>query len=269
MKYFNLAIVYFLLINISSCAQESRYVAFFRDTDAYELAKAVEKGDLEAVEKLIEQDINLLNVTNPVTGSNVLVLAMQVEQFEVFKRLLELGANPNFINPYTKHSILIDAIRPFGSQFEWRIEPKYVELLLEYGADPNYAIENDFTNEKQWYIMATSPLMEASKLDLNIVKLLVRYGADPYKRLGEKKLTPFGEAVMACKFDIIDYYIDTLGVDVMQPLMVRSRDSLFVQDYIKKFMAYKKGSEGYEKKQELVKKLESRGVDFKNYKYKL
>lgn len=234
----------------------------------------------------------MLGITDTVTGANVLALALELEQFEAFKKLLELGADPNSINPYSRYSILMKAIQPFGNQFEWHREHQYAELLLEYGADPNYAVEDDFTNQKKRHVSASSPLMRASRLDLHLVKLLIQKGADPTKKLGQKQLTPFGEALDAAKFDIIEYYIDTLGVDVKQPLSVVLRKpgnetvTYFIQDYVvNKFTKAKLAGDNAEverlkqeyegieqanqERWELIKKLESKGVDFKNYPYKL
>jgi hypothetical protein len=276
-----------LIVCLISCSNEkySKNTEFFKGTEAYRLAKAVEDDNLEIIEELAKHDSTLLEVPNPTTGSNVLVLAIEIERFVSFKRLLELGANPNFINPLTKHSVLIDAIKPFGNQTEWRKESQYVKLLLDYGADPNYAIENEFTNKKQRHISATSPLVKASSLDLGIVKMLLNKGADPYKKLGEAQITPFSKAVSGLKIDIITYYIDSLKINVHQPMGVRNNDSLFIQDYIvNKFSIaklkgdsveldkLKKENKGIEdanqERWELIIKLESLGVDFKNYDYK-
>ena len=189
---------------LESCSQkDSSYVSYLKSTPVYELAKAVEKGNLQKIERLVYEDSTLLEVTEPEYGSNVLVLCLYVEEFDSFKKLLELGADHNFINPFDKHSVLIDAIVPFGSSFEWIEDNRYVELLLEYGADPNYAIENDFTNDKGRYVMATSPLMRAADLNLDVVKTLIKFGADPYRKLVDNLLTPFGEALEATKFNII------------------------------------------------------------------
>lgn len=258
---------FFMLLGVVGCGQDSRNVAFFKDTEAYELAKAVEKEDLKEIEILIKENPKLLDITNPVSGSNILALCLYVEKFESFKKLLELGANPNFINPYTKYSILIDACKPFGSSLEWIKDNRYVELLLQYGANPNYAVQEEFTNEKGIHISATSPLIRASSLDLNLVKLLIKNKADYKKRVrGE---SPFAQAIFSAKSDMIYYYIDTLKVDIHEPMRIRDSDSLFIQDYIKKFMAYQEDSEGYNQKQKLIKYLESKGVDFRNYIYKL
>jgi hypothetical protein len=116
--------------------------------------------------------------------------------------------------------------------------------------------------------MAASPLMEASTLDLEMVKLLIKAGADPYKKLKQNQETPFANSVSSGNYDILNYFIDSLKVDVKQPMRVRKNDSLYIQDYIEKFMGYKEGTEGDKKKQQLIQKLESMGVDFKNYSYK-
>ena len=279
----HLRIILILLLPLYLCMEscgkkDSRYVAFFKETPAYELAKAVEEADLRKIEKLVKRDSTLLEVTEPEYGSNVLVLCLYVEEFDSFKKLLELGADHNFINPYDKHSVLIDAIVPFGSSFEWIEDNRYTELLLEYGADPDYAVEDSFTNEKGRYVMATSPLMRASDLNLDLVKTLIKYGADPYRKLGKNQQTPFGEALEATKVNIIYYFIDTLKVDVHQPLYIRSKDSLFIQDFIvtklmlENIRAKQAGKEidiGRDKERwDLIKYLESKGVDFVNYKYK-
>ncbi len=285
MKYFQIITVCLLFIGFSSCAQENRYVAAFKDTKAYSLAQAVEREDIVGIERLVRRDTTLLEFTNSVHGSNVLVLSINLEKYKSFKKLLELGANPNFVNPFTLHSVLIDAIQPFGSQFEWRIDNRYIELLLQYGADPNYAVENDFVNRKGNNIMATSPIMEASGLDLNTLKLLVHYGAKPHK-ISNKSIHPLTRALEFKKIDVINYYIDSLNEDVKKPMRFRGSDSLFIQDYLaNKFIKarlkddkpelerLKKQNKDIEEANEelwlLILKLERMGVDFKHYNYKL
>lgn len=249
----------------TGCAQTSRSVALFKDTEAYELTKAVEKNNLRRIEALVKENPTLLEVTSE-SGSNVLALSVHVENFQSFKKLLELGADPNFTNPYTKYSILMESIQPYGNSMEWVKDSRFAQLLLHYGVEPNYAVEAEFTSEKGNHVLATSPLLRASRLNLDMVKLLIAHNADYNRRVGGK--TPFSEAVSSRKFEIIDYYIDSLKVDVHQPMRVRSSDNLYIQDYLNSYMNYGEEPEGYRKKMELIEKLESRGLDFKNYKYK-
>lgn len=292
MKARQLIIFYLLSLSLSSCAQDSSYLDAFKGTKAYELAVAVAEEDLSEIEKLVKEDSTLLEFANPVNGSNVLELSIDIESYKSFKKLLQLGANPNYINPKTNYSILINAIRPFGSQFEWKTDNRYVEELLRYGADPNYAVEEDFTNEKGYRIRATSPLIEASKLNVEAVKLLIAHGANPNKRLAENQATGFSVAVRRGKIDVINYYLDSLGVNVHQPMSIVNRKpknekvKYFIQDYIvNKFTKarlmgdtaeierLKQENEGIEEANEelwqLIQKLEDMGVDFKNYDYKL
>ena len=291
MKHYQLIVLYLLSLSLSSCAQDDRYVDAFKDTKVYELAKAVAREDLKDIERIVKKELTLMEFTESTYGSNVLVLSVNIESFKSFEKLLELGSNPNFINPYTKYSVLIKSIQPFGSQFEWRKDNRYIELLLKYGADPNYAVENDFTNEKEHRIQAKSPLMEASTLDLEAVKILIENGADPHKKFDDQS-TGFTKAVRRGKIEIMNYYIDSLKVDVHQPMRIVIRKpkndkvTYYIQDYIvNKFtkarlmgdtdemLKFKREYEGIEEANEelwqFIKKLEGMGVDFKNYDYKL
>ena len=290
MRSLHLYLLIVQIFTLSCCVQDSKYMDAFRGR-SYALASAVEREDLNEIEKLVEEDSTLLEFANPVYGSNVLVLSIKIEKYKSFKKLLELGANPNFINPYTKYSVLIDAIQPFGSQFEWRIDNRYLEELLKYGADPNYAVEEDFTNEKGHRIRAKSPLTEASTLDLETVKTLIDNGANPNKKLADQS-TGFARAARRGKIDILNYYIDSLQTDVFQPMRVLTRKPsnkkvvYYIQDFlVNKFTKarlmgdvaemerFKNQHEGIEEANEelwqLIQKLESMGVDFKNYDYKL
>ena len=264
-----------------SCGQKvNRNVDFFKNTKTYGLAKAVQKGELQTIERLVKQDPALLELPNPVSGSNVLVLCLYVEKFESFKKLLELGANPNFINPYSKYSVLIQSCKPFGSAFEWIKDNRYAELLLQYGADPNYAVEEEFTNEQGIHFYATSPLMKASSLNLDLVKMLIKYGADYNKKLGSSKSIPFSASVESAQYDIIYYFIDSLGVDVHQPMSTviqmpdKKKVIFYIQDYIMTKLMYEKLRDSKvdieidKKRWELIQYLETKGVDFMNYDYK-
>lgn len=280
-----------LCLSLTSCGQESKNVNFFKDTEAYKLAQAVEKEDLNEIEKLVKGSPELLNITNETSGSNVLSLALTLENFEAFKKLLELGANPNFVNPYSKRSVLIEACKFYWKHKSYTIDLRYIKLLLQYGADSNYAVEKDLTDEKGRSYMATSPLMEASRLDLEMVRLLIKAGADPYKKLEQNQKTPFANSVLSGNYDISNYFIDTLKVDIKQPMSVLIQQpsnkvvEFYIQDYVvNKFLEAKltgnkaeienlksenpKIEEANQSGWEFIQKLEGMGVDFKNYCYK-
>jgi|SRR5690625_3306336 len=288
MKRFNYITTILLIfcLNLSACSQTTgnRNVDFFKDTKAYELAKAVYDSDLDKIEKLVKADTTLLSFSNPTSGSNVLFLAIYTERYEALKKLIELGGNPNSINPINNYSLLMESIRPFGTQFEWRQEHQYAILLLENGADPNYTVEKDFVNEKGHTVMASNPVMKASRENLDILKILLKYGTNHKIRIEGK--SPFSNAVQSGNVDIINYYIDSLKVNVHEPMQIRSNDSLYIQDYIvNKYCFAKirndtlelerlrksnnKIDEANKERWELIMKLSKMGVDFENYDYKL
>ncbi len=122
--------------------------------------------------------------------------------------------------------------------------------------------------------------MEASSLNLDLVKMLIKYGADYNKKIGSHE-TPFSEAVDSAKNDIIYYFIDTLGVDVNQPMSTvvqkpaNKEVTFYIQDYIMTNLMYRKlrnskvDIEIDRERWELIQYLETKGVDFKNYNYRV
>lgn len=287
-----LILIIIVCLFLVSCEQHNKNVSFFKKTEAYDLAKNVENEDLDKIEKLVKENPKLLELKENVSGSNVLSLALTIENFKSFNKLLELGANPNFINPYSKRSILIDACDFYWKPKPYTIDLRYIKLLLEKGADPNYVVEYDFIDDERNNHMATSPLHEASSLDLKMVKLLIKAGAFPNQKLKQNQRTPFSNSVSFGKYDISNYFIDSLKVNIHEPMAVIMQNNsnevveLYIQDeVVNKFTLAKiKGDkkaienlkENYKKIEEdnserwmFIQKLENLGVDFKNYKFKM
>ena len=287
----NLLLVLCLCFSLMGCGQENKSVGYFKDTDAYKLAQAVGKNDTVEIRKIVERFPKFLEITNPITGSNVLGLAVILENYEAFKTLIDLGANPNFVNPLTKRSVLIDATKFYWKPEPYSIDLRFMDLLLQKGANPNYVLEKDFTNEKGICQRATSAIHQASGLDLDMVKLLIRYGADPYHKLEQYKHPPFYNSLLGSEFDISNYFIDSLKVNIKEPIFIVLQEpenkvvEYYLQDEIvtKYTKAKLKGDtptierlekenpeigEASQERWKFIKKLESMGVDFKNYEYK-
>jgi hypothetical protein len=292
-KTFLLFSIFFIKLSVFSQSDSVRCVLRFEGTIAYDLAAAVEKNDTLEIKKIIEKDKRLLEVTNPASGANALALAVKLENYEAFKVLIDLGANPNFINALTKRSVLIDACKFYWKPNPYTIDLRFIELLLQKGADPNYAIEKNFVNEKGNRNFATSAIHKASKLDLGMVKLLIEYGADPYKKLEQYQNSPFYEALTGFgnKIEICNYFIDSLGVNIKEPLAVFEINDtkevrvLYIQDaVVNNFLLAKVQDnsaalenlksenpnieKGNEESWEFIQTLKLLGVDFKNYQYK-
>jgi len=268
-----LASIVSILLGLSNCEDSSdRVLDFYKGTKAYPLAKAVAKGDTEEIEELVKEDSSLLRYDNPKIGINVLFLAVYKKQYGSLKKLLELGGDANSIDNLSKYSLLIETIESFSSKDDWKEGKKYLDLLFEYKANPNYIV-NDFVSNKGISYIGKSPISEASQTHLTLFKYLLSKNADHKIRVDNE--LPFGNALSSRNFEIIYYYIDTLKVDVNEPINIiiqkpyDNKVTLYIQDYLNQYMNYIEGTESDKKKQVLIKKLESMGVDFKNYEYKL
>src|SRR5690606_21547258 len=99
------------------------------------------------------------------------------------------------------------------------------ELLLKYGADPNYKVDSSFTNKKGYNVYYNSPMKEAVSMNLDYVKLLLKYGADYKQKVNDNPI--FYYAVRWGDFDIINYFVDSLKVDVFQVLDIYGDDTLY------------------------------------------
>lgn len=151
-------------------------IMIFKDTPAWDLAKAVDKENLSKIKRIIEKDSTLLDYQEPRYGMTVLMRAIATEKYNSTKALLQLGANPNS-KAYSGLTVLSYAV-----SFSWydrraNQNPRFVKLLLEYGADPNVpyptrTVEAVGYTIQYWY----SPLMDATGIEK--AKLLVEYGAD-------------------------------------------------------------------------------------------
>ncbi len=265
-----------------------RHVAYFTPTKAYGLAKAIAAENEGRIEKIVLQDPNILYVTEPDFGMNALQLSVEIWKVNSMNKLLALGADPNFVNPIDSSTALLSAI---SFKENWDIDLQFMQTLLDYGANPNYSIENAF-DSKNGGQRPSSPLYEASGFNFEAVKILLDYGANPYHKLGFSRRTPFSNAVRQSKFEIINYFIDTLKVNVHEPMsrvIQKPSDKLvvfYIQDYI--INKYTKAKimnntielrrlekeipgirEANKERWDIIEKLKGMGVDFKNYQYVL
>ena len=124
-----------------------------------------------------------------------------------------------------------------------------------------------------------------------MVKLLIKYGADPYRKLEQYQNPPFYHTLSGTEFDISNYFIDSLKVNINEPLAVfeiegtKEKNVVYIQDVVvNKFLKAKlqgntaemerlksenpKIEAANQKGWEFIQKLERMGIDFKNFQYK-
>jgi ankyrin repeat protein len=241
----------FLFISIFSCDKNSSEI---KD----QLKEAIETSDLEKIESIIKSNPNQLNTK--IFKLNPLEYSIVNDHFASFNKLIQLGADVNYVGN-EKQSILLTSLRYYPDSSGLKIKPKYIKKLLKSGANPNYLIQNGFTNKNGGYVIPISPICKASTMSLKIVKMLIHYGADYLEPAGGD--TPLGFAVKARNFDIVYYYIETLKVDLNKPVAIinmKYQDEIktyYIKDYIKKYMKFTNGSSSYIKTDNLINKINS------------
>jgi ankyrin repeat protein len=159
------------------------------------LLLAARDGHVEAVKVLLDDGADIDQVSAG-DGSSPLVLSLLNGQFDLAMVLIERGANPNLATS-------TDGISPLFATFQaqWALKnlsqpgPKAQEIaktehlevlsaLLEAGADPNVRLESHLRDWEQQRlgvdVKGATPFWRATfAQDLDAMKLLVAYGADP------------------------------------------------------------------------------------------
>ena len=166
----------------------------FPDEDARALAKAAGKGKVKKVEELIKSGINV--DVKGTKGATPLFWAMA--NYKGFKKLLELGADPNIV--YGDGNTVINmAVRLKDRRF--------LEALLEHGANPNLKI----ASIGKWKSFESTPIFHALSQGKDRVDLLLNYGAD-INAQDSFGTTPVMTAAGRAEFEMAQYLLE-MGAD--------------------------------------------------------
>jgi len=137
----NLSIVLLLVMMLSGlygCKMNEKEefkvinINIYKDTIAWDLAKAVNSQNIAKIKKIATESPNLLNFQDPKYQTTLLVWAVGTEKYKSAEALLKFGSDPNIISGYVGGTALY-----LASGFSWidnqaKKDPKYVKLLLEY-----------------------------------------------------------------------------------------------------------------------------------------
>jgi ankyrin repeat protein len=158
------------------------------------LLYAARDNQFDAVKVLVEAGADV-NIVSAGDQTSPIVMAIENGHYTVAKYLLEHGAKPNLANEFGLAALYatIDAQwaptgwapNPISAQ-EKVTHLELMEALLKAGADPNQKLERKLwfrplTHDQQWVGTAGStPFWRAAAgTDVNAMRLLVKYGADP------------------------------------------------------------------------------------------
>lgn len=150
---------------------------------------AVREGDLPSVKILVEHGANVNQVSE--FGWTPLLTATQNRYYKLASYLIEQGANTNIANDggWNPLYIATDNRNIEGGDYPTRKPDMkhldYIKLLLKEGANPNLRMQSStetrtiFTHQWLDEAGATPFLRAAQSSDLELMQLLLEYGADP------------------------------------------------------------------------------------------
>jgi ankyrin repeat protein len=164
------------------------------------LAFAAREGDIESAGALLDAGADINQTTE--YGWSPLLIAVNNRNYQLAEMLIERGADVNLANKggWTPLYLATDNRNIEGGDYP---VPKpdmdhleLVELLLQKGADPNRQIrDNTLTRTiftMQWFLEdgATPFIRAAQSSDTTLMRLLLKYGADP------RMATTFGDTAL-------------------------------------------------------------------------
>jgi len=148
---------------------------------------AVSKKDLRSIKILLNKG------ADPNLDHSVLFEAVNLNQIDIVKLLLEFKANPDGKNPFSTNNV-----RPIYHAYKFK-QYEIAELLLIYGANPNYSDDS------------TSELLPSavSRNDEIMFNQLIKYGAD----VSINNYSAVTMAITYNRFNMI-FQLLSLGVDL-------------------------------------------------------
>jgi ankyrin repeat protein len=177
----------------------------FPDRQARDLAEAAGKGNIGKVEELVKQGVNVNSRGKH--NATPLFWAIRNNNIDGFKKLLELGANPNLIiNSSNKDQKTINAAG--GEKNVIHIAAKlndeaFLVAALQYGGNPN-VVTGDFQE---------TPLFDAVMNVHNDKALIILLNAGANINFKDSfGATPVMQAVYITRFDLV-YELLNKGAD--------------------------------------------------------
>lgn len=178
-------------------------IKLWKETPAWKLAKAVQRNDTIAINRILSEGRLSIDYREPTYGESLLYWAIYNNKIETVRFLLSKGANPNLHTRFNGES-------PMTRSCDFGVDIEILRLLLEHGGNPNdHATEEDSIT----YMRSDeTPLYNAAGSSLEKTKMLIEAGADVNLALVKGK-TPLDHALIRNRFEVILYLLTECGVD--------------------------------------------------------
>lgn len=195
-------------------SSDHKFKSFPTEVDR-KLAIAVIDGNIEQIKYLAVAGANVNSTSKELRYRSPLHVAYHENRLEAFELLLKLGANPNSMKEKAIQTNIATSILYTISSVEHKNQLEYLELLFEHGLNPNLS--------SHLRILSHS----APTAGLGITKIFIDNGADPNRCIlckwspnsfGCSRIqgTMLESSIRTKNWDVSNYLIDDLGVDVRQ-----------------------------------------------------
>lgn len=255
--------------NVGSRDFDYTSVKIYKGTQAYDLAKAIKNNNVKKIKNIVQKNPELLNYKDKHWDMPLLVWAIGNNKYDSTKALLECGADPNISSEVTGEFPLYRASTFFwksSSYVEYEEDEKFIQLLLDYGADVN---KKKYSEQPFNEANGTTALMKATKSGCEkYVKLLTENGADINSSNDlEECAAIYGLLLFRVSPEVAHYLIVEKHADITKPYksQIDNSKELFAKDLLKSsIFMFSLDSEMYQIKKEIVKEFELQGVDYKS-----
>lgn len=239
-------------------------INIYQNTPVADLALAVKAQNTSKIKKISRSNPELLNYQDSKYGVTLLTWAVGMEKYRSAKALLEAGANPDLATTRGETPLFIAAGYSWIDR-EVKKDPRYVKLLLSYGANPNlnYIQGDEYDNTTE---TGTSLLMKSIGSGIEKTKALVEGGADI------NHSTPSGETAAIVALRHGGPNATLAGMEYAKYLIVDKKAAVS-KPYKGKYPVtilrnwiYPLDSEEYNIKMEIVKEFSNQGINYWNTK---
>lgn len=277
----NTLLVAFAIAALLSCLPPSDSIIAlpqFPSEEGNRLASAVMGQNTGEILKLGKTAPAALNEQDKKWGMTLLYWAVGTERFEAVKALLEAGASPNIPTRWNNETPLFLAAGYSFVDNDAKKDPKYVEILLRYGANPNLdvgvvaatpAAQSLPAGQQLFQEDFETALMEAVGSGFGKVKALVEAGADVNRKTPSGRTAAY-QALLLRDVESAHYLIAEKHARVSEPyqrgkLMAmpgeNERDEFPMVDLLRDWI-FELDSESYRLKKEIIQEFARQGVDY-------
>ena len=259
------AIIFSTLV-YNSFTEPHEYLAsdyrIFKDTPAWDLAKAVRDADTAEITYLVQEKKIPVDYQDKKYGMSMLSLATYQNNIKSVKKLLELGANPNFYEDTIDGNGYNPVIE--ACTFE-RISVQILKFLLDYGGNPNSVSKGVNKNGGIVHPLRISAMeAAASSGETEKIKVLMDYGADiNFVPNRDYDTDPLHEALSTRKMNAALYLLENgakFDKEYINPFSKEKETILFILRKIDLPL----DSKEYKLKLKIIDFLLKKGLDYYN-----